>query len=558
MSEETFNLVDEGWIRVMRPDCTVEEVSLLQALTGAHNYISLAGEMEAQNVAMLRLLIAVTHTVFTRVDVDGEPDPVENEDMALERWKSLKELGRIPEQPVREYLKKWHERFWLVHPTHPFYQVPAAKQGTKNKAAKLNGEVSESNNKARLFSFLSNDGKQGMTTAEGARWLLFINGFDDCAAKQQDKNEDSRSMTIAWLGKLGIVTVVGRNLFETIMLNMNMLIGGKLWETDDEPVWELPEPCSEERRTIEMPKDLAGLFTLQSRRVLLQREGDSFTGYSILGGDAFDEKNALEEPMTLWRRFEEKKTKTEYFIPRRHERARQIWRDFGALVTTGEKERRPDVISWCEMLERKGLIDSDRLLTLCTTCVRYDSSQSSSITDSFSDTFSFNVDLLTDAGMTWIEAIKEQIGKIESAADKLGWLAADLSKACGQGDNEHKNDINRAKEQFYQSVDIPFRDWLLLLDAEQEADDRQRLLVDWQTQAGRIALGIGRQLVDEKGDIAFIGRDVSDKKKKTQHYSSPNAFRMFKNTLGKIYPYNSGATQQGTEPVAPTPTEKAD
>ena len=54
-----FNLLYEPWIRVMRPDASVEEVTLPDALIHAHEYLSLAGEMPTQDVAMLRLLLAV-------------------------------------------------------------------------------------------------------------------------------------------------------------------------------------------------------------------------------------------------------------------------------------------------------------------------------------------------------------------------------------------------------------------------------------------------------------------------------------------------------------------
>ena len=72
-------------------------------------------------------------------------------DDALERWSALWQLGHFPAEPVRDYLEQWKDRFWLFHPTHPFWQVPQAKIGTEYGAAKLNGEMSESSNKLRLF-----------------------------------------------------------------------------------------------------------------------------------------------------------------------------------------------------------------------------------------------------------------------------------------------------------------------------------------------------------------------------------------------------------------------
>ncbi len=544
MNMTAFNLADEPWIRVMMPDCMVREVSVREALTEAHHYKGLAGEMEAQNVAVLRMLIAFVHTIFTRVNLNGHEDLVEDKQEALNRWAALMSNGCFPESPIQEYLEKWHDRFWLFHPERPFYQVPSAENGTVNTAAKLNGEVSESNNKARLFSFLSGNGRQGMSYAEGARWLLFLNGFDDCAAKQKDKSAGSRSMTIAWLGKLGLVTAVGDTLFETILLNMTMLADstGDLWGSDDLPVWELPAPCAEERRTIPMPDNLAGLLTLQSRRIMLIPDNNRVVKYGILGGDAFSDQNALDEPMTIWWFQEDKKTQTSFFTPRRHDRARQIWRDFGALVNTGAQEMRPGVVSWCSRLQEKNMIPHNRLMTFRISCVRYDSSQSSSITDSFSDALSFHADLLIESGQEWIREINRQIALVESAANKVGDLAKDLGKAVGQREKELSNASLAAKEQFYLAVDLPFRDWLLKLDPAQDSDERSQLIATWQKQARLTAMAVGKQLVRDKGDAAFVGRTVEENKKE-RHYSSPEAYRWFRYHLGTIYPF----TQEGDE-----------
>ena len=45
MKEMAFNLLEEPWIRVLRPDCSVEEVSLTDALLRAQDYADLAGEL---------------------------------------------------------------------------------------------------------------------------------------------------------------------------------------------------------------------------------------------------------------------------------------------------------------------------------------------------------------------------------------------------------------------------------------------------------------------------------------------------------------------------------
>ena len=59
MIKPEFNLLDEPWIRVRTRDCRVEEVSLKDVFVHAHEYEDLAGETAAQDVTMLRLLLAV-------------------------------------------------------------------------------------------------------------------------------------------------------------------------------------------------------------------------------------------------------------------------------------------------------------------------------------------------------------------------------------------------------------------------------------------------------------------------------------------------------------------
>ena len=96
MKEIEFNLLDEPWIRVRLQDNTVQEVSLTEALVSAQDYVDLAGEMPTQNAAVLRLLLAVLFTVFSRVDAKGKPQPLVQSDDALERWSQLWQLGHFP------------------------------------------------------------------------------------------------------------------------------------------------------------------------------------------------------------------------------------------------------------------------------------------------------------------------------------------------------------------------------------------------------------------------------------------------------------------------------
>lgn len=65
MTDKEFNLLDESWVRVITPECEIREVSLTDAIVHSHEYSGLCGELPTQDVAVMRLLLAVLHTVFS-------------------------------------------------------------------------------------------------------------------------------------------------------------------------------------------------------------------------------------------------------------------------------------------------------------------------------------------------------------------------------------------------------------------------------------------------------------------------------------------------------------
>ena len=297
MMDREFNLLREPWIVVLDRGGVAREVSLADVFREAHEYRRLAGETPAQDAALLRLLLAVLHAVFTRRGTNGDPSPLHNETDALKRWKEIWQAGRFPMPPIERYLEEHSGRFWLFHGETPFYQVPRLDRGTDYTAAKLMGDVLESNNKVRMFAMRSGSAKQRLGYAEAARWLVCLNAFDDTSNKPSVRGKGLPSTGAGWLGKLGLVFVNGENLFATLKLNF-VLTGH---ERNGRAIWEKPVK-REERTPISPPEPGAELLTLQSRRIELLRRGNAVTGYRLLGGDLFEKENAFFEKMTLWRK----------------------------------------------------------------------------------------------------------------------------------------------------------------------------------------------------------------------------------------------------------------
>ena len=542
MKEVEFNLLDEPWVRVLCADCTVREVSLTEALLHAHEYKGLAGELPTQDVAVLRLLLAVLHTVFWDHDANGMAAPLTDTNTALVRWRGLWRQGQFPEQPIRDYLAAWHERFWLFHPERPFWQAPDAKKGTDFGAKKLNGEIVEGEHKIRLFSSYSAEGKEELSYAQAARWLVYTNGFDDTAAKPKIKvlpnGEKPKSMKEGWLGRLGLVLAKGDTLFETLMLNLVLLEDGEKAWRQPRPYWEQSNPNYGERNEIPVPDNAAELLTLQSRRIILKREGQKVVSYSLLGGDFFESQNAFCEQMTVWEKQTDKKSGVVSFEPKKHKSAIQFWREFPTVFQSQEKN--PGIVQWIVKLQTARILDRNRMIRFKIVGMRYDGTSSHTVEDTFSDSLTFHAALLDELGRKWRQKIADEIGRCEKLADAVGNLARNLDIAASDPDHaSKKNSAKAAQEQFYFRLDQPFRRWLCDIDPAWDGETAEEYVRQWRADAKRISQTLGRQLVDQSGSAAFVGRMVKSSSSKAgdkeTYYSAPKVYNWFLADVNRVY-----------------------
>lgn len=551
MEQMEFNLLDEPWIRVMTEDCTVVERSLMQVLLNSHRYQRLAGELPTQDVALLRLLLAILQTVFYRVDPEGEDEPIEDRAAAIRRWQALWNAGRFPVQPIRTYLETWRDRFWLFHPEHPFYQVPAAAVGTKFKASKLNGELSESAHKMRLFPLRDGEEKETLSYAEAARWLVTLIGFDDSASTKKETGTGT-----GWLGDRVNVYAIGENLFETLMLNLVFLKDGRYVWAENMPAWEQPTMTTAKKREIPLPDNQAELLTLQSRRLILSREENRVTGFSSTGGDFFGKEgrvNAFSEQMTLWRAGKTPKNAVPQFVPASVDPWRQMWRDFEVILGRREDTHIPGVVAWLTELRRKNAIPR-KYVHIASVGVTYDSKKGS-IADIISDHLDFQMSLLDAAGELWIVLVGGEIHLIDKVARALGALAEGLYLAQGgqldgAGKKARQSQRDEGMRLLYAAVDLPFREWLAHIGAQHGDDENTRAQEQqcWRSIVFRIADNLGREMVRDAGTTAFTGRWIVNEmaetngrfftktngERKSVFYSSPTEYNRYLNNLKSL------------------------
>ena len=536
MNEIEFNLIDELWIRVMDSNCNVSEVSLKDAILNAHNYKSLSGELPTQDIAVMRLMLAVLHTVYSRADENGNESSLEDdEDESLDRWQALWKKGHFYEKAIGDYFDEWHERFWLFHPERPFAQVAGLNIGTDYDAPKLNGEISESSNKVRFFSMYSENEKSSLTYPQATRWLLYLNGYDDTSSKptKEGKAKAGGSLPspgVGWLGKLGLIYITGNNLFETLMLNL-IMVNEDIVQKSQNPLWEQEKVSDAERTEIALPSDLAALYTLQSRRIFLIRKDNKAASYKLLGGDFFEKENAFFEPMTVWNL---PKKNGSAFTPKRHDSSKQMWREFSVLF--GEKGgKQAGVLRWFKnFLQGKNLIPRSYLLKTSITAVEY-GDKDFFVKNVYSDSLTMHAELLSDLGADWRAKIETEIDRCGKLANIIAFLAQNLYVASGGSNSKkdkHYMEIpNVVKSQLYYRFDMPFRKWLRSVDPE-SVDEKQKYdkQSEWQDTARRITEMYAQELVSETAETAITGHKEGD-----ILYSSPKAMIIFKSQMKKIY-----------------------
>ena len=540
MKEIEFDLLTEPWIRVRLKDNTVQEVSLTEALVSAQDYVDLAGEMPTQDAAVLRLLLAVLFTVFSRVNVEGEPEPLEKRGQALRRWSELWQLGHFPAEPIRDYLEQWKDRFWLFHPKHPFWQVPTLCNGIAFGGKKLNGERAESGNKTPLFQNVSKTECEVLSYAQAARWLIYQNGYDERGGRPKAGNKPRHG--VGWLGQIGFVAVKGKNLYETLLRNMAFPTEQDALREEQQPCWEREQVRAEQSVKIVMPKNQAELLTLQSRRILLKRSETvpGVVGYEVLGGDYWDSENAFGEQMTLWSRTSKKNEKMTY-KPQQHEAGKQLWREIPSMLDP--EGRKPGVLTWNQQLQSLRILSRKEQIVLNMVGIRYDN-QEASVKDVYTDQLAMQLAVLDELSRPWTVRINQEVERCEDTAKSIGVLCEELKLAGGldynqvKGFKETQKVTEDARAQFYFAVDQPFRQWLQEIDPEQ--DDPDEAVLRWQAQARSIAEELGAKMVREAGNAALKGhRVVMDKGKKTERtilYTSPKAYNRFRASLWEIYP----------------------
>lgn len=220
----SFNLVDSPWIPAIMINGDNRQLSLLEVFALAPHIKEVIGDSPQFTLGLHRLILCLAHRIY---------DPV-----TPQEWSTLWKKGLWPAADFEAYFKDWHNAFDLFGEEKPFYQA-------QNPKAKIKSVVNiilhlPSGNNPLFFTTKVESAGVTVTAAYAAQALLSMNYSSLCGL----------SSIVGWVNVdapcgRGIAFIpIGRNFFETIMLNVVPATFNPLSRSKDVdvPVWEQPIP----------------------------------------------------------------------------------------------------------------------------------------------------------------------------------------------------------------------------------------------------------------------------------------------------------------------------
>lgn len=524
MKNPEYNLLDEPWIPVRLLDGTIADVGLLELLRRTTEIADLACELPTQSIAIQRLVLAIAYRVAPPRDARD--------------WVRQWDEGAPTEQMI-EYLERWRDRFYLFGGRFPFMQV-ADLRTAKDVVSGLEKLIADVPNGEQFFTTRHGCALACIPPSEAARWLVHAQAYDPSGIRSgavgdsQVKGGKGYPIGPSWCGHLGLVWLKGKDLDETLVLNLVPTDAAQLRGVESSTEWgacswEVSEAESAVRGDYSLldpsgtPRDISipRLLTWHSRRVRLVGNREGVTGVVLAQGDKLAPQQMHRyEPQSLWRYStpQSKKFKQDVYMPRKYEVGRALWRNLPGTLPTVTTVQGVDKQPKQEFLPSATLsfhyqLDNASIETTYPKVMRIQAvgvtygPQEATFEDIYSDELTLSVAVMRVEHEDLSAEIDRQVRLTEEIARHVGNFAANLVRAAGEsGDGAGDGARDRAKELFFSAVDTDFRTWLTQVDGRESARDAGRR---WERSLRQHALDIRAELVRGASSSAIIGRDTS-------------------------------------------------
>ena len=471
----SFNLLEEDWIHCRMNDGERREMNLVDALCESHKVCEIQHYSPLVTVALHRLLLAVLHRVF------GPSD--------WRAWRDIREGSCFDEIKLQNYLEHWKERFDLFHKKYPFYQTSSLSLEYATSAAKLFHELASGNNKT-LFDHTLMVMPPILTPAEAARLTVTLQAYalGGLVSSEKGRKKNDGSADSAFIVKGASFLATGRNLFETLMLNLVQYNAQDEepfpFNADkDKPAWE----CDYVVKPIDrLPYGYLDWLTWQSRRIRLKPETDDSGKFIIrevviMKGFQLPDnqwRHARETMIAFIKNEKPTKQNPEPWNAISFTEEKALWRNILAfLQSLSNKRSQPKVMEWLADLKANGaLLENQRLpistYGMCSNRANVSFWRHERLP--LSGTYLNNIEI--------INALKNVLELSEEAGIVLrdaNWILARLALFPDEGKDlgkEAKKDINHMCEElspgrmYWPRLETPFKQLLEDLPEDKSTD----------------------------------------------------------------------------------------
>lgn len=550
-----YNLIDEPWIKVVDKETSESKmVGLKELFKNANKYLCIYGDMRIQDFAILRLSLAILHTVFSRYNVKGETydeisvddmmrqvedvdeeDYEEHKENLLKTWTDLWNMGEFP-NILFDYLDKWYDHFYLYDDKYPFYQFtpevinkakPSKQVSIDGKIGILlgktfNTKIQESGNKTSIFSYV-NINKDFLSNDKIARFLIGIQNVFGVADKitYKTKEKEKQKTSAGWLSEIGGIYFQSDSLFKTMLLNLVLFNPNADDSTNyciEKPIWEI-EQCQliESLKKEEPILSKAELYTSPARALYIdknQKEDSPLKGI-LVKFPRIDIQNNFTEAMTLYKYSNSKEYKNTYTL-RKHKQAESLWRNFGLLTNyseTSDSVISPGAVSWFLLINSH--LEKKNVSIVGVGIIDDGNSCSKRIVNEIYDVIDINVSILNDTLKDgWIDRINIIISKIKKMIDRHYSLFLKCVLAI--------KDINKSEycekelSKIYFEIDKPFKEKLASINDNDKKDNVEEELL---SLARKIIMKNAYKIVKKANlsDYLSVERNKNNTKKKEKY-----------------------------------------
>ncbi len=497
--EETphFNVFVDSWIPAIYQDGCSREVSIDTLLRDSYDIREIGGDSKQQALPVIRFTLAILLRSLSKCGMTSE-------DELLDYWEKTWRAHAFDMDAIHAYVDPLLDRFDLFDKAHPLFQVAGLEYADKapDGIGELVADIPKDDK--FLFSLRNRNRLEDLSFAEAARWLVFQQAYATAGIKTPVKGNThvqkgkvyppKGAVGTGMLGAIGGLYLEGRNLFETLMLNL-VLMDDIRGETpivgceEDIPAWERDATSSDYR--VPGPGEPHGpvqCFTWESRRIrlVLDDEKTHVIGVVSCYGDI---PNVLDmdgsEPMTAWRPSpaQQKRLNLPYVprMPKLHDPSRAVWRGLASIVAIGESgDLRPGVIRWVERLRYEEVLTAKDLpvVAIHAQGMGY-GTQNSVFSDAVDDKFDLSVSLVDHESSACSQALGT-IELIDQAVGKVVNFVSNTQRAAGDkaSSTVAKTERERAREAVYSVLDADCR--ARLAHFPEEPDEVQSYCTSWK------------------------------------------------------------------------------